>query len=152
MAGTAVTILTHWIINKSNEKQNTKNLKFEFELNIGRIEKWLEEIQQFRNAVNADDLNQYYGYFDLSLAVSITANDLYQSGLLYKYLNYEDIARLQVIFADLSITGEQVLNQRIQQLKEDFNKADANLSINFWENKFKEHRKTLNELSKKLSV
>lgn len=66
LAGTAVTLLTQWVIQKRNEAQLLRNLKFEFELDIKKIDSWLEEITRYRNAVNGDALHTYFGYFDLS--------------------------------------------------------------------------------------
>jgi len=70
IAGVTIALITQWINEKRKESQKVKNLKFEFGLNIDKINKWLEENTKYRNAVNGDALNNYFGYFDLSRFVS----------------------------------------------------------------------------------
>lgn len=151
VAGTAVTLLSQWAIRKWNESQSVKNLKFELELNMKKIDKWLEEITEYRNAVNGETLNTYYGYFDLSKFVYVTANVMFITGLLYKYLSYDDIGKLQAIVTELSINTENYLNNQIVQNKANFNKPKAVQDVNFWEKKFKDHKRTLQEIVKKLT-
>lgn len=150
LAGTAVTLLTQWIIQRRRESQKLKNLKFEFELNIKKIDRWLKEITAYRNAVNGDTLHMYAGYFDLSRFVSVTANDMFLTGLLYRYLDHDDIGNLQVLFSEFSLYGENYLNNQIAQNKANFNKAKAVQDVNFWEKKFEDHKKTLEQILKKL--
>lgn len=150
LAGTAVTLLTQWIIQRRREGQKLKNLKFEFELNIKKIDRWLKEITAYRNAVNGDTLHMYAGYFDLSRFVSVTANDMFLTGLLYRYLDHDDIGNLQVLFSEFSLYGENYLNNQIALNKANFNKAKAVQDVNFWEKKFEDHKKTLEQILKKL--
>lgn len=160
IAGVAVLILTQWINEKAKESQKVKNLKFEFGLNIKKINKWLEEINKYRNAVNGDSLGNYFGYFNLSRFVTVTANDMFSKGLLYKYLDYNDIGKLQVIYSEFTLHGENFLNNQIiqnrnQALKEPMSwptlKSKVVLEVNFWDNKFQEHKKTLEDILKKLA-
>src|SRR5688572_5714411 len=109
LAGTLITLLTQWIIQKRNEAQQLRNLKFEFELNVRKIDSWLEEITRYRNAVNGDTLNTYFGYFDLSRFVYPTANAMFLSGLLYKLVDHDAIGKLQAIAAEFSFNGENYL-------------------------------------------
>lgn len=150
IAGTAVTLLTQWVMKKTAEKQKVRNLRFEFDLNIKKIDVWLEELTKYRNAVNGDSVQTYAGYFDLSRVVYFTANEMFQSGLLYKHLNHDEIGKLQVIFTELSLFGENYLNQQIANNKANQNKQQAVFNIDFWEKKFKEHKTTFAELLKKL--
>ncbi len=160
VAGVAITLITQWINERRKESLKVKNLKFEFELNIKKINQWLEEITKYRNAVNGDALNNYFGYFDLSRFVSVTANDMFSSGLLYKYLDHDDIGKVQVIYSEFSVAWETILNNQVMQYKvkatQDLAawphlKADVVVNVNFWENKFKEHKKTLQDILKKLA-
>lgn len=160
VAGVVITLITQRINEKLKESQKMKNLKFEFQLNIKKIDKWLEEIGTYRNAVNGDALNNYFGYFDLSRFVSVTTNDMFSSGLLYKYLDHDDIGKLQVIYSEFSQPWENILNNQVMQNKtkatEDLAawprlKAGVVTNVNFWEDKFKEHKKTLQDILKKLA-
>ena len=161
LAGTAVTLLTGWLLQKKNQAQQARNLRFELQLNLGKIDHWLEELGTYRNAVNGDTLNTYFGYVDLGKMVYVTANSMFQSGLLYKYLDDEMIGQLQVILSELSLVGERQLNDLIWRHKQVFQysrdpqkehlwsgggKADAVRHADFWEPKLKGHRKTLEKL------
>ena len=84
LAGTAVTILTQLYSARRAQTQQTQNLKFELELNVAKIDTWLAELEKYRNAVNGDSLHQWFGYFDLGKVVSVTANAMFASGLLYR--------------------------------------------------------------------
>jgi len=160
IAGTAVLILTQWVFGKLRESQKVKNLKFEFELNIKKIDKWLEEINKYRNAVNGDSLGNYFGYFNLSRFVTVTANDMFSKGLLYKYLDYNDIGKLQVIYSEFTLQGENFLNNQIVQNRNQVLQQPTSwpnlknkvvFEVNFWDNKFQEHKKTLEDILKKLA-
>lgn len=160
IAGVAITLLTQWINEKRKESQKVINLKFEFQLNIKKIDKWLDEITKYRNAVNGDALNSYFGYFDLSRFITVTANDMFLSGLLYKYLDHEALEKLQVIFSEFTLPWETFLNNEITQNR---NKAIQDptswpafksqvvFKVNFWDNKIREHKKTLEDIFKKLA-
>lgn len=158
VAGVIVMHISQWLNERLKEKQKVKNLKFEFMLNIKKIDSWLEEIGKYRNAVNGDTLQTYFGYFDLSRFVSVTANDMFLSGLLYKYLEHDDIARLQPIYAEFSLPWENMLNQQITTFRElavDYSswlitKPQVVSHVNFWEGKLREHQRTLEEVLKKL--
>lgn len=159
VAGVAITLITQWISEKFKESQKVKNLKFEIELNIKKINKWLEEITTYRNAVNGDALNNYFGYFDLSRFVSVTANNMFWSGLLYKYLDHDAIGKLQVIYSEFSPAWEDILNKQVTQNKmksTDLSvwprlKGEVVSNVNYWEKKFKEHKATLEETLRKFA-
>lgn len=160
IAGVAITLLTQWITEKVKESQKVKNLKFEFELNIRKIDKWLEEIGKYRNAVNGDALQNYFGYFDLSRFVYVTADNMFLSGLLYKYLDHDDIGKLQVIYSEFSLPWENIMNNEItnnrnKAIQEPASwsayKAKVVSNVDFWEIKFQQHKKTLEEVLKKLA-
>ena len=119
----------------------------------------MEEITNYRNAVNGDALNNYFGYFDLSRFVSVTANDMFWSGLLYKYLDHDAIGKLQVIYSEFSLAWEELLNKQVTQNQgkaADLStwtslKGNVVANVDFWEKKFKEHKKTLEDILKKFA-
>ncbi len=149
IAGTAVTFLTQLCISRAQDNQKIENLKFEIKLNIKKLDVWLEELSRYRNTVIGDSAFSFDGYFDLSRIVSVTWNDLFFLGKLYKRMKDEEIEKLQVLFSDLSFNWETLLNQQIATNKLTPNKQHAIASIGLWEQKFKEHRKTLQNLSNK---
>ena len=99
------------------KRGQTQNLKFELGLNVSKIDTWLEELEKYRHAVNGDALHNWPGYFDIGKAVSVTANAMFASGLLYKVLDKDDIAALQKLFAELSPAGEQYMNNQLGEYR-----------------------------------
>lgn len=151
VAGTIVAMAVQWVNQKRVERQAVQNLEFGLSLNIDEIDEWLDELAKYRNAVNANALQAYFGYFDLSRFVYVTANQLFISGLLYKYLGRDDIGKLQVITREFSVYGENYLNNQIAQNRANFVQAKAAQDVDFWERKFKEHRAALQGILSKLA-
>ena len=165
LAGTFVTILTQLYFAKRGQTQQTQNLKFELELNVSKIDTWLEELEKYRHAVNGDALHNWFGYFDIGKGVSVTANAMFASGLLYNVLDKDDIAALQQLFTDLSPDGEQYMNNQLGESRRNFTslrhegrmnewhqtyKPDAVDKANFWEKRFCDHQRKLEEIIGKL--
>ena len=129
IAGTAVTLLVQYLIQYKDIQQQTKNLKFELELNVGKIDAWLDELGKYRNAVNGDALHNYFGYFDLSRTVSNTTSTMFISGRLYKKLTHDQIGQLQAVFSTLSFNGERYMNEQVTTRIRMFNACRAEESI-----------------------
>ncbi|MCH8343907.1 MAG: hypothetical protein IH983_07960 [Planctomycetes bacterium] len=165
LAGTAVTILAGLFLQSRKQKQQEGNLRFEFELNIHRIDGWLEDLTRYRNAINGDALHTFFGYFDLSKVIYPTANAMFLSGTLYKKLSLDQIGKLQVLFATFSLGGEQFMNNQMTKTKQAFEqcrssndmepwttelKPEAVANVDFWEETFQEHRTTLDQIVQSL--
>lgn len=163
IAGVCITFAVDRFKERRNWKQELKNLNFELETNTAKIEGWLQEVVKWRNAVNGDNFEMYYGYFNLSSAIVGTTNTMFMSGRLYDALSYEHITKLQEVFKDLSIFGEQYLNNQIAQKKQLLSqlvqsgniddwrrslKQQCILEVDFWETKFKAHRDALITITK----
>ena len=165
LAGTTVTILTQLYFAKRGQTQQTQNLKFELELNVSKIDTWLEELEKYRRAVNGDALHNWSGYFDIGKAVFVTANAMFAYGSLYKVLDKDDIAALQKSFSELSLGGEQYMNNQLPQNKQNLmdchaqnrinewvqtHKPEAVSQVDFWQKSFCDHRMKLKEIIDKL--
>lgn len=131
-----------------------KNLKFEIDFNIKKIDSFLEELNKYRNKANGDSLYNYFGYFNLSKVISTTANQMFTSGLIYKYLNHEDIAILQNFFSDFSYGIEEYMNNQIKYNTANHSKPGVKQltisDIDFWEKKFKDNKKVLQQVKTSL--
>lgn len=150
IGGTGVVLLTQWVNEKRTEGQRRRSLKFEFDLNIKKIDGWLDQFTKYRNAINANNPALFAGWFDLSRVVYNTANDMFARGELYKYLDHDDIGELQETFWELSQYGENYLNNLIAQHRANFDQAEAARTIDFWEDKFKRHKQTFHRIVEKL--
>ena len=164
LAGTAVTLLVAYINKRNNLKQQNKNLKFEFDYNIKKLDSWIEEIEKYRNAVNGDVLHLYFSNFDLGRTVTVTSNYLLQSGLLYNIFNHDDLGKILVIFSELTASTEQYINKEIDGnrriFEECINNPETNQwtkykakvvgDVDFWDKKFKDHKKNLTRIRNSL--
>jgi hypothetical protein len=165
VAGTAVTILVHLWFQRRKEKGEIRNLKFELNLNIEKIKGFIDELVSYRNAVNGDSFHMYFGYFKLSAGVSVTTTKLFTDGVLYKYLSHDHIGMLQEVFNDLTVIGENYMNNQITQRREALMRLEAQgqrdlwtrelkpqvvNEINFWDRKFKGHVESLKNILKAL--
>ena len=132
IVGTVVTILVQLYFQQRAETQKTRNLKFELDCNIEKIGTWLEELACYRNALNGDSLHMYFGYFDISRILSVTANDMYQSGLLYKKLSQEQIGQLQAFLSEFTAWAEQSMNNQFNSIKQTFEGSRAENQLAEW--------------------
>ena len=150
VSGALVNLAVQWINEKRLERRLISNLKFELRFDIKKIDQWLSEVTRYRNAVNSNTMGSYFGYFDLSRFISITANAVFASGLLYRHLADDDIGKLQVITGELSPNWESFINNQIVQNRANFVQAAAAQNVDFWERKFQDHRATLEAILSRL--
>lgn len=164
IVGVLVSLLVKFVQQRRKEAEQTRNLRFELELNVTKIMAWLEEIGKYRNAVNGDSLHNYYGYFDLGRALFVTANKMLQSGLLYKKLSHDEIGQLQTISIDLSPASEQLLSNQVaegrnlaERLQDgqmsvwvEKHKPQVVANIDYWERKFKTNKQVLEQITRSL--
>ena len=158
VAGIIVMMVSSFIQRRSSQKQEIRNLCFELHLNVKKIDRWLKGISTYRNAVNGDSLHTWHGYFDLSKTASTTANSMFASGLLYNALNYADIESLQTVYWELSLWGENYINEQFENTRTKFLRLQAENAFpvwlteakpeavriaDFWEAKLTSHRATL---------
>ena len=137
IAGTAVLLLVEYINKRINLNQQIKNLNFELGYNIKKLDSWIEEVEKYRNAVNGETLNSYAGYFDLSRIITATSNNLLQSGLLYNIINHDELAKIYVIFSELSVDAEQYLNKQVDDNRRIFEDCIKNSKMDQWTKKYK---------------
>lgn len=125
-------ILSSLIQARAARKQQVRNLCFELRLNIKKIDGWLNQISQYRNAVNGDCLHLWAGYFDLSMTVSATFHSMLNSGALYNALSHEDIAALQEVYWALSQSGEHYLNKQLNNTRTSFQQLQEQGATQVW--------------------
>ena len=151
IAGTAVTILTQKFILWHEEKQKIANLKFEITFNIKKIDRWMESLTGYRNAVNGDAITTWAEYLDLSRIVKSTLEDMIQSGLIYKKMSSDSVSHLLLFLSSFTQSAELVYNQQIISQRQSFNKQRAIIEISLLEKLFKENKKNLETVLQSLS-
>jgi len=110
----------------------------------------LGEVARYRNAIHIENLTSYFGYFDFSKMLWHTANGMVSSGLIYKYLDEENLMKLQTVYANFSFGAQDFINKQVKEHTANFNKQEADRNADYWENKFKENKKDLQIILDKL--
>lgn len=156
IAGIGVTIGVDFVKEKRQNVHDKSNLIFETRCNLSKIEKWLELIVELRNTVNSDRIFQFNGYFNLSSAIFVTMNKLFQEGKLYTYLSYSSIEKLQENETYLSLAGENMLFNQIAQHKQAMMNGYQNVKqvaandVDFWEKVLKQCKNNFKDILKEL--
>lgn len=130
------------------------NFKFEVDFNIEKIDSFLKELEKYRNKVNGDSLSNYFGYFPLSKIIAITIGQMFFTDSIYKYLDHENIGKLQNFLTDFSLNSEQYMNNQINSNRTNIinNPTVKQLAISdieFWEDKFNDSKTDLQTIKDK---
>jgi len=159
VAGVFINLGLRFVENKLAEKKDIKNLIFEIGFNIKRIDSLVEELQKYRDALNANNLKNYFGYFPLSKVIVSTLNQMVFKGSIYKHLGHEEISWLQNFFVDFSPGTEGFINSQVGHNKEKFHtilgtnpdvKAKVDSEINWWKEKLIKYKTDLGSIKNKL--
>jgi uncharacterized membrane-anchored protein YhcB (DUF1043 family) len=62
VAGIIINLVIASIIKKNSQRQSINNLKFEIEYNIKKINEFLEDLNNYRNENNADNIKDIFLY------------------------------------------------------------------------------------------
>ena len=156
VAGIIVTIGVDFLKKKKQNANDKNNLSFEIKCNLSKIERWMELINELRNYVNSDRINQFSGYFNLSSAIFSTTNKLLQDGRIYTYLSYDSIEKIQENGTYLSLAAENMLNNQITQYKQAAWNGNMNVKqfaandIDFWDKALKTCKENFMDILKEL--
>jgi len=112
IAGTAVTILTQRFLLWRQEKQKVQNLKFEIQFNMKQIDRWMEYLNGYRNAVNGDAIALWAEYFDFSHVIKSTIENMIQTGLIYKKMSSDSVSHLLFFLSSFNQSSEVVYNNK----------------------------------------
>lgn len=156
LSGTAINILVEKVSKRNIEKQLVENLIFEVNYNTKKMDTFLEEMNRYKDAVNGDYVQRYFGYFDLSKILNNIAYNMLGTGLLYKYLKHDDVELLLNFLYEFSLNGQNYINNRITWIKSNISKEDVKQNalqdILFWENKFRANKKMLQQIESNLRI
>lgn len=158
VVGIIVNIITQKFLLWRSEIQLIKNFKFELNYNIKKIEIFEKYIRRLRDLVNGDNLYNFVDYFDLTKIIFNSANQLYYSGLLYKYLDNESVGRFLDTSSRFNQGWETLINSQVNDHKikfitnNNYSKKEAVNLIDFWEKFFSDHKKVLQDLLKLLEL
>jgi hypothetical protein len=164
VVGILVQLGVNKLQNRKFEVRKVNHLKSELKFNVAKIDVWLGDMGKLRECIMGDVIATFYGYFDLSKALFVTANDMLSTGLLYEKLEHTDIEKLQYAVSVLSPSNEVVYSKAIGQWQQTLDvtrlDSDGDIShavkegavkqVDFWLADLKEHRKALSDIADKL--
>jgi len=147
LVGTTINILVIRILKWFNDRSLKQNLKTELRMNLKSVEGFLEEMGNYRNAVNSGTLDEYYGLFRFGRILHPTGNELFIKGQLYKWLKDNQIINLNEAYTFLSIQTETFIYGEMAKFRQapDY-KVEATRHVNVLESQLKEHKKNLKEI------
>ena len=114
IAGVFINLAIIAVRSCSYQKKAIKNLKFEIDFNIKKIDSFLVELLKYRNKVNGDSLYNYFGYYSLTKVIMTTLVQMFQDRSIYKYLDYKEIGKLQTFHSYFSLGMEKYINDQVQ--------------------------------------
>ena len=160
IAGVGIHLIVGAIKERRIREKVKENLKFEIDFNIKRIDYFLKELVKYRNKVNGDSLNNYFGYFHLSRVITTTMSQMFLYGTIYQYLDHDDIGKLQNFASYFSLASENSMNNQINWNKQNFFRANGTVDVNIkqyatanidlWEAIFKQSKKHLKAIKKSI--
>jgi len=107
IVGVIVTNIAQVIIQKVNaknfRKQLVRNLRTDFQLNIKHLDRWLDQLSNYRQAATNNTLQYYTEWYDLSRAVFYAFNNMFSAGVLYDYLDFDEIYQIERMKSELSL-------------------------------------------------
>ena len=157
VAGTVIQYILTLLLNQQTRKRQENALAKEFIYNRSLVDELLTEAQKFRNAVNGDVLNTYFGYFGFGRAIFAQANACTMNGVLYELFSADEIRHAQRLVSTLSVANENWVNGEIKRRRDtliatpaQFNKAETVQFVNFLENQIHEIATWIDALMKKV--
>lgn len=135
IAGALIQFGLQWLYGKIHEKRSLKNLKFELQFNIRKLDGLIKEVGNLRDSVNANAVSEYFGYFKTTGCLLATVDDMLHKGLLYKHLTHDDILKLQEHYTRLS-TSEAFYNQKVADIKASTSPKEKLFMVNFIQGQF----------------
>jgi len=154
VVGIIVNVTTQKYLSWRSEVQLVKNFKFEIKYNIKKIEIFESYVRRLRDLINGDNIKNFFYYFDLTKVIFNSANHMYYSGLLYRYLDDENVGKFLDTSSRFNQGWETLANNQVNDLKTKFItnnnyvKQEAIDLVDYWENFFSSHKKVLQDLLK----
>ena len=153
ISGVAIYYIVGWINSCIYRGKAKKNLKFEIDYNIKHIDSLSKELQRFRNKANADDIKSYVGHFFVSKVIMTQLAQMFFDRTIYKCVEHEDIAKLQIFSRYFSTDSERIVNDLVNYYKQNYvpgMKAQVTEEIDYFEKILDDSKTDLQAIHKKL--
>lgn len=117
IAGIAINFAIEALRNYKINRKMVKNLKFEIEFNIKKIDSFLDDLKRYRQHINSDSPYEYFGMLKFSGLLKTTLQQMFLDRSVYKLFGYEDIERLQIFMADFQSDDVARIEDLIKEVR-----------------------------------
>lgn len=154
VAGTLVTLATTQSVDWWRRRQELKNLRFELRMAQRRLQEWLQEATRWRDAIVAEGVSEYFGYFKVSLFPMPTLLQMFREGRLYKHFSDTQLIALLEAAEFFTPAGEGMINRGVAESKQlaarSAPKPDVVKVAAFWTDKLGDFKRTVDSLAETL--
>lgn len=152
IAGTFIQFFCQKLLDRSQRGKLLAILRREMQYNLYILDVHIQEVQSFRNAINANNIQDYYGYIKSTDLIYSSPIELLKSGILYEMFDKDHILLFQKLLQSGTPATEQWINSNIESRKKDFRQDESSRFANFLEGRFREHKKDIETIIKALGV
>ena len=143
--------ITNKIIESRNKRMLLKYLKREFEYDISLMQEWVNEIDKILRKITANDSN-VFSYLKYSYFSRAFMQQAFNSGIMYKKLNNEEILQLNTILLHCDIASEGYINSLITQWKSgSIDQKDVLFKFEFEKDSLTQYKRQLDDIIKKIN-
>ncbi len=118
IAGIAINFAIEALRNYKINRKMVRNLKFEIEFNIKKIDSFLDDLKRYRQHINSDSPYEYFGILEFSGLLKTTLQQMFLDRSVYKLFGYENIGRLQTFMADFQSGAVAMIKEIIDKFRE----------------------------------
>lgn len=138
VAGAFIQYALDWIRTWIQRREQIKNVRFEANYVLSRVEVWRLLANDFRNAVNGDSPQNVVQYFEVSKVPLAASWAFVNSGQAFKVLGETGLRQLLDLLSTLTPQWENVINTAVRGVRENFNKPAAVLHANYLDAKLRD--------------
>ena len=150
VAGTLVTLLVAFVLERLKKKKIKRNIKFEISFNIRKIQEWKGLLDTVLEASNSDNMEDCFVLFDFQKIILWTVNKTISDGTVYDYIDYESIVTLQKLTDFCTLFYSEKINGEVKNFKDNPDRAGVSKMVRFWKHLLDEHETRLRLIESKL--
>lgn len=118
VAGIIINIAIEEIRNYKISRRMKRNLKFEIEFNIIKINSFLADLKGYREHINGDSPYEYFETLNFSGLLKTTLQQMFSDRSVYKVFNIDNIGKLQTFMADFQPDTVASINDPIKEIRQ----------------------------------
>lgn len=151
VVGVLIELMVAAIKSWLRKRRFKKQLAFEFGCNLTLVKEWIAKLLELQSASAADNPHKFVYYFQTSKTISIVAKRLANEGILFDFLDFDDLRKILKTDTYLSDYGQNELNNKVSLIRDKkITKGEGDDLIEFWIKMFRELEMNLSKIKDKL--